>query len=297
MRVLFITDKFDDEYRDEVSKFPGGAELSNEAFIEACPWDLVKIKTGEVQPELLKKFDVHIIGNTKNINKTIIKMLNSLGRHVLIEHDNRICRYDGDFSRARKEPVHYYIHRCICPHLKFQRLYKSGLGTIFHTRRQLVAYQKNPFFYAKNIEILGCAAMNRSFFERVEKFRSVSKKKSGTAVFYSPHSNKGYEQSKNYCLERGIKPIEISDITPDEVLDVFERSEQFVYLPQGIEWAGRMPIEARFLGCKVIVNNNVGVAGEPWWKQDDSESYEFVKDTPDRFWRIVKNFIKNESSD
>ncbi len=36
----------------------------------------------------------------------------------------------------------------------------------------------------------------------------------------------GYKQSKDYCKMNGINPVEIFDKTPDEVLDIFERSEQ-----------------------------------------------------------------------
>ena len=131
-------------------------------------------------------------------------------------------------------------------------------------------------------------------------FRSFIRKnnveKKGTAIFYSPHAYKGYKQSKDYCKINGINPVEIFDETPDEVLDIFERSEQFVYLPIGTEWAGRMPVEARFLGCEVIINDNVGVSGEVWWEKSDAEAFEFVRNTPDRFWRIVKK-LSNENTD
>lgn len=296
MKILFLADKFDDEPRDDVSNFPGGAELTDAALIESCPWEIKKIKNQDILPEMLKDFDVHIVGNFKSRDKKIIKILNELGRHILFEHDMRICRYDGDFLRARKEPVHYFTHRCICPHLNLRGLYKSGLGTIFLTNRQLSVYKRNPFFKAKNIEVLGSSAMNSSFFKRVDDLKKKkNKNKKGTAVFYSPHPVKGYKESKDYCIGKGVNPIEIFDKTPDEVFNIFERSENFVYLPIGMEWAGRMPVEARFLGCKVVINDNVGVAGESWWDLSDDPAYKFLKDTPDRFWRIVEKLV-NENS-
>jgi hypothetical protein len=63
-----------------------------------------------------------------------------------------------------------------------------------------------------------------------------------------------------------------------------------------MEWAGRMPVEARFLGCNVVINDNVGVAGESWWDLSDDLAYGILKDTPARFWRIVEKLV-NENSD
>lgn len=296
MKILFIADKFDDEKRDEVSRFPGGAELTDAAIIEACPFEIKKIKFNDLKRSEYLLYDIAVIGNNKTATSNQLKYISGEKNYILFEHDMRICRYDGDFLRARKEPVHFYIKRCICPHLFLKKLYKNAMGAVFLTRRQYEIYKRNPFFRAEKIEFLGCSAFNRSFFDRVESYRTSGGSKSGTAVFYSPHAVKGYKESKSYCIERGIIPVKISDNTPDEVLEIFEQSEQFVYLPPGMEWAGRMPVEARFMGCQVILNDNVGVAGEKWWGMNDEEAYKFVKDTPDRFWRIVKKFT-NENTD
>jgi len=291
MKILFIADKFDDELRDDVCSFPGGAELTDAAIIEACPWEIEKIKIENLELDDLKKFDYFIIGNLRNGTKKQIRAISKSGRHILFEHDMRICRYGGDFLRARKEPVHYYIKRCICPHFIQRRLYKSSLGIIFLSHHQLGRYKKNPFFSAKRIGILGSSAMNNDFFKKV-KTCDQEKKKDNTLVFYSPYRSKGYKKSIAYCKQEGINPIEINNKKPDEVLDMFKKSKRFVFLPEIPEAAGRMPIEARFLGCEVVLNNNVGVAEESWWNLEDDLALEVLKDTPDRFWRIVKNFIK-----
>ena len=296
MRILFVADKFDDEKRDEVSRFPGGAELTDAAVIEVCPFEIKKIKFSDLEISECIKYDITIIGNCKTATKEQLSYISSGKNYILFEHDMRICRYDGDFSRAKKEPIHYFLKRCICPHMNFKKLYRNSMGVIFLTHRQYDVYKKNPFFKIKKARFLESSAFGKSFFKRVEKFRKKNIQKSGTVIFYSPHSFKGYKESREYCIKSGIDPLEISDITPDEVLEVFEKAEQFVYLPVGTEGAGRMPVEARFLGCEVIVNDNVGVSGEAWWNKSDPEAYEFVKDTPDRFWRIVEK-ISNENTD
>ncbi len=295
MKILFLADKFDDEPRDNVSSFPGGAELTDAAIIEACPFEIIKRKISELKCPELNAFDLIIIGNLKTATSDQLDYITSNTNYILFEHDMRICRYDGDFSRAKKEPIHYFFKRCICPHLYLKKLYMNSKGAIFLTKKQYGVYKKNPFFKVEKMEILGSSAFNRYFFERIENSREKNIVKSGSTIFYSPHPVKGYKQSRDYCINRGITPDEISNKTPDEVFNILEKSDQFVYLPIGMEWAGRMPVEARFLGCEVIVNENVGVAGESWWNLNDDYAYDFVKDTPARFWRIVEKFL-NENS-
>ncbi|MEN8153016.1 MAG: hypothetical protein ABFR75_03265 [Acidobacteriota bacterium] len=291
MKILFLADKFDDEPRDDVSSFPGGAELTDAAIIEACSGKIEKKKFLELKDSGLNSYDLIIIGNMKTATEVQIRNIISHSNYILFEHDMRICRYDGDYLRAKKEPVHYFFKRCICPHFYLRKLYREAMGVIFLTRKQYEVYKKNPFFRADKIKFLGSSAFNRSFFERVERSKKKKKKRSGSSVFYSPHPVKGYEQSKDYCIRKGENPIEIYDKSPEEVFNILESTKNFVYLPVGIEWAGRMPVEARFLGCEVVINDNVGVAGEPWWLMDDAKALEFVKDTPDRFWRIVEELI------
>ena len=51
-----------------------------------------------------------------------------------------------------------------------------------------------------------------------------------------------------------------------------------------------MPVEARFLGCEVVVNRHVGVTGETWWRLPDAQALEVLKDAGPRFWRLVCRF-------
>lgn len=288
IEVLFAVDKFDDVPRDDRTPVPGGAEMTDAALIHACPWKIEPVRIDKLRPNHLTDFNLHILGNLSRASYRQIKDFSLLGRHVLFEHDLRICRYRGNFPEAR-EPVHRFFHRCFCPHLKLRSLYRSALGVIFLSYRQLTLFKSNPFFSSNNQLVLGGSAMNRSFFKRVERFReNKDRKKEGTCVVYAEGPGKGFSNAMSYCQSRGIKPRVIKNLSPEATLDVFEQSSQFVFLPESPEAAGRMPLEARFLGCEVVINQNVGVAGEPWWHLDDDSAWKFVKDIPSRFWRLVK---------
>jgi hypothetical protein len=49
-------------------------------------------------------------------------------------------------------------------------------------------------------------------------------------------------------------------------------------------------VEARFLGCEVVSNERLGVAGEPWWNEPDEVGLEVLRSAAERFWAMVERF-------
>lgn len=286
-RVLFLAEQFSDAERTPGAGHPGGAELTDQAAIDVCPWPIECALSQNFDPRRLKDFDIHILGNLPNAKHELLSELNRLGRHIFFEHDLRICQWSGNFPNAN-EANHQQLNRCICPHPHLSSLYASALGTIFLTHRQLGVYRQNPFFKARRPIVLGSSLMNEDFFERADAhLKTPTPKDIEVAIVYSQNKIKGFEQARQYCEDAGIEPYIIKALPPTGVLDILARSKQFVFLPQGPEPAGRLPLEARFLGCEVITNNLTGVCGESWWNLPDAMALEVVRDAPHRFWRIV----------
>ncbi|MFP4597333.1 MAG: hypothetical protein ACLFVJ_03715 [Persicimonas sp.] len=294
-RVLFLADQFADSTRTEGEKHPGGAELTDATAIEACPWPIECAPAKDFDPARLDGFDVHVIGNFESAAPDLLRALAERGRHVLFEHDVRICQWNGNFPSAW-EKLHHHAQWCVCPHPRFGPLYESAMGTIFLTHRQLGVYRANPFFEPQRTAVLGSSLMNDAFFERVERAReNPTERDIDWAVVHSRNAIKGTENALAYCSERGVEPFVIQNLEPEEVLDVLERTRRFVYLPIGLEPAGRMLLEARFLGAEVVSNPNAGVAGESWWNLQDGQALEVLRDAPYRFWRIIEAWMSQES--
>jgi hypothetical protein len=290
-RILFVADMFEDEFRDERSPYPGGAELTDAALLEACPWKLEGIRIQDLKHLYLSDFDIHILGNLSRATIDQLRNFAQYGRHILFEHDVRICRFRGNFPEAW-EPAHRFFQRCLCPHWHLRSLYRSSRGVIYLTRRQMEVFHRNPFFYRPRERILGGSAMNRAFFRRVERLHDDPHiRKEGTCIAFSRGPIKGFKRALEYCRNRGIEPKVLKDLKPEKMLDEFERARQFVFLPLALEPAGRMPLEARFLGCEVHLNDHVGVAGEDWWKKTDDQAIDFAREIPDRFWKLVEQLF------
>lgn len=292
MRVLFIADQFADVNRTESDRYPGGAELTDQGAIDACPGDIDCVKCTDVVLEDLASYDVHILGNTQHARPELYEALSDLGRHILFEHDVRICHWRGNFS-VLVEPTHRIFQRCTCPHPQLRGLYDTALGAIFLTHRQLAVFEHNPFFRVRATRVLGCSIFTDDLFDRVGK---PAQTREGTVYFDSRARIKGAENAREYALKRGWNPRPIRDLTPPQVLDVFASAKRFVYLPLGLEPAGRMVAEARVLGCEVVVNDHVGVCGESWWHLPTSEATQVLRDAPHRFWRLVDDLANQTNA-
>lgn len=293
-RVLFLADQFAEPSRDGVGR-DSAAEIMNAAVLQASPWPIEALRCSELRTDHLRDFDLHLIGNLEQATPEQCDAIAELGRGVLIEHDYRMCRWRGDFARSSSS-YHRKLWRCNCRLKHRLRLLESARGAIFLTHRQLGIYRTNPFVRLPRHAVLGCSVMDRDFFDRVAHFKSTgSPRGAGALLLHSDDATTGYEQAIAYCRSSRIEPMVVPDTTRDEVLATFEAAARVVFLPQWPEPSGHIALEARFLGCELVSNEALGVAGESWWHLRDDLAFEFVREAPRRFWTLVSSFLGGSS--
>ena len=292
-RVAFVADQFADAPRTRHEPYPGGAELTDAAALEVAPVEVTCLRSAELEPAQVRDFDLLILGNADALSAAQVHALATHGRHVLFEHDLRLCRWRGNFPLA-PDRMHRLGATCTCPNPTAQALFTSALGAIFLTETQRRHYAKNPYYSGAPFAVLGSSLMNRAFFADVDRRNAEGprEREHKVTVCYSRSASKGFEEAKAFCRERGQEPFVIRHLRPDEVLEVLANSRNFVYLPQSFEAAGRMPLEARFLGANAITNRVTGIASEPWWQLDDAAALSHVRSAPERFWRHIGRFYQ-----
>lgn len=290
-RVLFLADQFASARRSATEGHPGGAELTDVVAIGSCPWPIEARRCAELSPSELSRYDLIVVANASTATPTLLRALTASARHVLFEHDLRICRWRGNFPRA-PEPWHRFAQRCVCLHPEWRDVLQSARGMVYLTASQRSVYWANPWFRPPNQEVvLGCSLFAESLLERAERRARVAPRE-GAAVFASRNPIKGYAQALRYCRDHGLRPAVFRDISPEAVLARLERAQVFIYLPVALEPAGRMPVEARLLGCRVVTNGHLGVAGEPFWRAAAADAFHFLGSAPARFWRLVEQLMQ-----
>ncbi len=289
-RVLFLADQLADEPRGGRVEHPGGAELTDAAALRACPFPVEARRLADLRLEELARYDVIVLANAERARPEQLAALAASGRLVSFEHDLRICRWRGNFPAAR-EPIHALSQRCICPHHALAPVYEQARGVIFLTERQRRAFDENPYFETPPGVVLGSSLFERAALERLTQLAEGTQPRAGALYLWAPHRIKGTEEARAYCEERGLRSASVRNVAPTAVYELMGGAETFVYLPIGLEPAGRMPVEARLAGCSVVVNSNVGVAGEAWWRAGRRDALEQLYQAPTRFWRAVEAFM------
>lgn len=292
MRVLFLADQFSDVGRSKEVKHPGGAELTDDAAVEACPYPLTRLRFSDLQPSALHEHDLILLGNSQRATPAALSAIADTGRHVLFEHDLRICSFNGNFPVAI-DPAHRLWQRCWCPHPELRRVFDTARGVIFLTKRQQDHYTTNPFFHypAERTAVLGCSLFSASFFDELAP-NEFEPPRSGACVLGAPSVIKGTAEATRYARARGWTVRLLRNLPPSEVLRAFRSSQRLVYLPRGLEPAGRMPVEARLNGCDVVVNAHVGVAGEPWWSGSRAAALAHLSHAPTHFWQLAAELFE-----
>ena len=81
-KIVFVADLFAEQY-------VGGAELTTQALIEACPFEYVKINTRDITIETLRQYQTHfwIFGNFTQLNQQLIPSIVGNIRYAVLEYD------------------------------------------------------------------------------------------------------------------------------------------------------------------------------------------------------------------
>lgn len=289
-QVLFLADQFAAAPRSPTERHPGGAELTDAVAIESCPWRIAARRCVDADPAELSRYDLIVVANASTASPELLQAVAASRRHVLFEHDLRICRWRGNFPSA-PEPCHRWGQRCICPHQRLLGVFESARGVVYLTGLQRAFYHANPWFRPHQREVvLGCSLFGAALLEDVSR-RQLPSARHGAALFASRNAIKGYARARRYCRAHSLAASAFRDLPPDAVWERFRRAEVFVYLPLALEPAGRMPVEARLLGCRVVTNGLLGVAGEPFWSGPAAEALSFLGAAPSRFWRSVEQLM------
>ena len=146
-----------------------------------------------------------------------------------------------------------------------------------------------PFLEERENVVLS-SVFGESFFRKLKELREASGDRDGWVVLGSQSWVKGFENSRDWCIQNDKKYEIVWDMPYEVVLEKLSKAEGFVYLPRGGDTCPRMVIEAKLLGCQLHLNDNVQHKDEIWFNTDDlydTEAYLYA--ARERFWGSIKN--------
>lgn len=282
--VVFVADAFLEHYQ-------GGAEFTTEALIENCKYKFQKVLANEVDLPLLESGHkaFWIFGNFSNLNKELIPTIVANMDYAILEYDYKYCKYRSPDKHRSAENSDCDCHEDI--HGKMISAFYYGAKSLWWmSEKQEAHYHKLFPFLAEKPSTVLSSVFNDSFFVSLKFLREKNKdvERSGWIVLGSNSWIKGKDAAVKYCEDNSLDYEVVWDVPYGELLEKLSVSKGFVYLPEGGDTCPRMVIEAKLLGCELVLNDHVEHKDEIWFDTDDmfdTEAYLYA--ARDRFWNAI----------
>ena len=287
-QIVFVADDF-------VGDYAGGAELTTEALIKSCPFTYEKVKARDVNIELLEAGHQKywIFGNFSDVDTQLIPTIVANLNYSVLEYDYKYCRYRSPEKHLMAEQTECDCHEQL--HGKMISAFYYGAKSLWWmSERQENKYTSMfPFLAEKESAVLS-SVFDDEFFLNLKLFREQANgiDRSGWIVLGSTSWIKGKQAAIDYCESHELDYEVVWNVPYDELLKKLSMAEGFVYLPEGGDTCPRMVIEAKLLGCEVVLNNSVEHKDEIWFDTEDmfdTEAYLYA--ARDRFWNSIKQSV------
>lgn len=295
IKIIFVADLFAEHYT-------GGAELTTQALIDECPFPYIKILSKDVDLNLLKngvdKF--WIFGNFSQLNPELLPTIIGNLKYSILEYDYKYCRYRSPEKHETVSGKTCDCHEQINGKL-ISAFYYGSTGMWWMSEAQKEWYLNLFPFMTEKSNIVLSSVFSKSTLGTIKLLREQSKvnstQKNEWIVLGSDSWVKGANDAKTWCEENNKKHEVVWNISYNTMLEKLSKAEGFVYLPKGKDTCPRMVIEAKLLGCKLHLNENVQHKDEEWFSTEniqDIEEYLFT--APNIFWNAIKNMMNYKPS-
>jgi len=284
--VVFVADMFVEDY-------VGGAELTTEALASSSGLNVQKLHAAHVTMELLaagvEKY--WIFGNFSSLNPELIPSIVGNMKYSILEYDYKFCAYRSiekhKFETGNECNCHDQIHGKI-----ISSFFHGAQSIWWMSEEQEQRYLERFPFLSENTRVVLSSVFDESFFAAIKVLTEQNKdtEKKGWIVLGSDSWIKGAGAAEAYCQENNLEYEVVWNIPYQDILQKLAVAQGFVYLPEGGDTCPRMVIEAKLLGCELVLNDHVQHKDEEWFTSSsiiDTLSYLYA--ARNRFWSTIKN--------
>lgn len=279
--TVFVSDFFAQE-------ITGGAELTTEALIRSAPCKVYKIKSNNLTKEIIQNNSEKfwIFGNFANLNLNLIPLIIDKLNYSVIEYDYKFCKY-------RSAQKHEFIEKskCNCETTQIANFIESFFVSAkkvwwMSNSQMTVQTAKLPKLKQSNSEVLS-SIFDVETIDLILKLRGSDIIRNKALIFDSPNWLKGTSNCINWCKLNNVEFTLVKDVDYRDMLRIMRMHHTLVYLPNAMDTCPRMVIEAKLLGCDLVLNNNVQHKDESWFNGDVNATLNYLKTRTDVFWTSI----------
>jgi glycosyltransferase involved in cell wall biosynthesis len=286
-KIVFVADLF-------ASDYVGGAELTSEALIEKSPLKIQRIRSRELTLDLMENLHDRfwIFGNFSQMDLNLIPTIVANLNYSVLEYDYKYCKFRSPQKHELAENKPCDCHEQM--HGKLISAFYYGAKSLWWmSEKQMDHYHKLfPFLSERNNTVLSSVFDDRFFLAlKILKERYAGSERGKWIVLGSDSWVKGQSSAVEYCKSQSLDYETVWNLPYDKLLEKLAQSAGLVYLPSGWDTCPRLVIEAKLLGCKLVLNDNVQHRDEEWFSTDNTlHIEEYLYAARDLFWgRIISD--------
>ncbi len=291
--IIFVADLFKEDY-------VGGAELTTDALIKSSPNKIFKLHSKDLTQDLIQQgFKKYwIFGNFAQIDYNLLPIIGNNLKYSVLEYDYKFCKYRSPEKHLDIEKKQCNCHKEMIGKI-ISEFYSDADAIFWMSEKQKEKYLTLFPILNKTKNIVLSSVFDNDFFEKIEKLNldSKNKQRKGWIVLGSNSWVKGFSQAENWCKERNKQYEVVWNLSYDDLLTKLSLAEGFVYLPVGSDTCPRMVIEAKLLGCKVKINENVQHTLEGWYDTAElNTTVQYLRSASSKFWNYLTSFLHPETT-
>jgi|10_taG_2_1085330.scaffolds.fasta_scaffold03325_5 glycosyltransferase involved in cell wall biosynthesis len=289
--IVFVSDLFSSDHL-------GGAELTTDAIIDSSPYNVFRLHSKDVNEKTLQQglSKFWIFGNFSGMNLELLPAVIANMKYSIVEYDYKYCKYRSPEKHAEIESK-----ECDCNsdiHGKMISAFYFGAKSLWWmSEKQMNLYHVMfPFLSQRKNTVLS-SVFDESFFKLTSELanKSDASKREKWIVVNSTSWIKGTQAAIDHCKETNLDYEVVGGLSYHDLLEKLSKSKGLVFLPLGNDTCPRLVIEAKMLGCDLILNENVQHASEDWFSSDDNKKFlDHLYNARERFWTGIKETIEHK---
>tara|TARA_Y100000296_G_scaffold87387_1_gene132913 strand:+ start:1797 stop:3410 length:1614 start_codon:yes stop_codon:yes gene_type:complete len=280
--IIFAADAF-------VEHYVGGAELTTEAVIEKSLTPTYKILCNSLTPmEMSEGKDFFwIFANFSSLSDECLLYAAQNLNYSVLEYDYKFCKY-------RSIEKHIEIEgKCECQNSKRGKLVSIFLNysktNWWMSEGQKEIYKELfPFLSSGDNKVLTSVLSDESL-NLIESY-DVSNKNDKWIILNSQSWIKGVDSAVEYAKENNLEYELVWGLDHKQFLQKLAESKGLIFLPLGGDTCPRLVIEAKLLGCELVLNDNVQHKDEPWFADKDT-ALSYLRKRTNVFWEGIDNIL------
>ena len=274
--IIFVADAFAEHYT-------GGAELTTEALITSSRLPVAKALCQRITVHHMKEHQdaFWVFGNFFSLSEQCMQYAIKNLKYSVLEYDYKYCVYRSPEKHVQNDGA------CDCAESYFGRLRALFLASAvvnwwMSEEQKSVYVSKFPFMKGNVLS----SVLSQDTLAHIEHLQGKTRNNKWI-ILDSSSWIKGTEDAVQYAKKNNLDYELVRGLEHKKLLEKLASSKGLIFLPRGGDTCPRIVIEAKLLGCELILNENVQHAGESWFESQES-CLEHMRTRCSVFWNRLE---------